>query len=83
MRSEGFSFYFEGLGVETYSRDGAQPFANVCNRSQPFATFRNLSQPFATVRNSSFARGRYGRAYGKFAMGVTFGFSNIALLRFA
>ena len=38
------------------------------NRPQPFATVRNRSQPPATVRSRSqpSARGRYGRAYGKF-----------------
>ena len=46
--------------------------ATVRKRSQPFATVRHLSQPFATVRNSSFARGRYGRAYGKFCNGGHF-----------
>ena len=45
-------------GLSVCSLDVAQPFATVRNRPQPSATVRNRPQPFA--------RGRYGRAYGKF-----------------
>ena len=38
MRSEGFSFYFGGLGVEACSLEAALPSATVRNRPQPFAT---------------------------------------------
>ena len=34
IRSEGFSFYFGGLGVETRSLDAAFVFATVRNRQQ-------------------------------------------------
>ena len=43
-RSEGFSFYFGGLGVETCSLDAA----TVRNRLQPFATVGNRWQPSAS-----------------------------------
>ena len=55
MRSKGSRFTLWVWGLRVCSLDGAQPFANVCNRSQPFATFRNLSQPFATVRSREVA----------------------------
>ena len=41
MRSEGFSFYFEGLGAERCSLDVAFVPATVCNRRQPSATIRD------------------------------------------
>ena len=52
MRSEGFSFYFVGLGVETL-------FARRC------FCVRNLRQPFATIHEWP-RWGQYGRAYGEF-----------------
>ena len=58
MLRQGFPFHSGGVGVELCSPDVAQPFATIRNRSQPSAAVRNRSQPFA--------RGRYGRAYGKF-----------------
>ena len=50
-RSEGFSFYFGGLGVGTCLLDADFTPATIRNRLQPFATVRNRSQPSATVRN--------------------------------
>ena len=41
MRSEGFSFYFGGLGVEMCSLDASLVSAAVCNRPQLLATVRN------------------------------------------
>jgi len=55
-------FSFSGMRVEGVF---ARRCVYVPNRLQPFATVRNRSQPFAT--------GPYGRAYGKFCKGVTFG----------
>jgi hypothetical protein len=50
MRSEGFSFYFADLGVETCSLDAASGTATLRNRRQPSATVRNRQQPFAMMR---------------------------------
>ena len=61
MRSEGFSTYFGGLGVETCSLDAASATATVGNRLQPFVTVGNRPQV-----------GRYGRAYGEFCTGCHF-----------
>ena len=58
MRSKGSRFTLGVWGLRVCLLDVAQPSATVRNRSQPFATVRNRSQPSA--------RGRYGRAYGKF-----------------
>ena len=49
MRSERFSSYFGGLGVETCSLDAASAIASVGNRRQPSATVGNRRQPSATV----------------------------------
>jgi hypothetical protein len=45
MHSEGFSFYFGGLGVEMCSLDTAFVSATVGNRWQPLATVGNRLQP--------------------------------------
>ena len=37
MRSEGFSFYFGGMGVETCSLDSGFVFATIGIRQQPMA----------------------------------------------
>ena len=76
MRSEGFSFYFGGLGVQTCSLDAASATATVGNRLQPFVTVGNRPQV-----------GRYGRAFGEFCKSGKFmsvlEVSNVAKLRFA
>ena len=60
MRSEGFSFYFADLGVETCWLDAAS------------GTAGSRRQPSATVGNRSRWWGRCGRAYGEFCKNVHF-----------
>ena len=67
MRSKGFRFTLGVWGLSCVRQ-------TLRNRPQPLATVRNRPQPSATVRNRSqpFARGRYGRAYGKFCKRALF-----------
>ena len=54
MRSEGFSFYFVGLGVETCSLDAAFVSATVVNRLQPSTSDRgegNMAVPMVSSAN--------------------------------
>ena len=52
MRSEGFSFYFGGLG-ETCSLDAALVFATVSNRLQPPASHRREGKMAVPMASSA------------------------------